>query len=345
MERYGIRGIILQLFKSYLSDRSQCVRLGNVKSHFLPISSGVPQGSKLGPILFNLYVNEMALLPSIYSTFQFADDTTFAAVSDNITQLIQQFNAGLNVFHTWCVSNKLFLNLVKTKAMVITPKRIDIELPSIIINNTVVEFVTDYKYLGLIIDSKLSFVKHIKNLNGRLNRVAGTSYSMKNVLSLEAAKSFYFSMAYSIISYVIVVWGGSSISLINDLQVAQNKIVRNLFANRVQHNGHTSDLYKVLGLLNVSQIYELELGKLMFNALYNNKFYGLQQNLLQLNWSHNYNTRRINIYRLPFCRVRVNTNAPLFKAVHLWNSLPLNVRNKSSLSTFAFSLKHYLLDR
>ena len=343
MERYGIRGDILQLFQSYLTDRRQCVRMGEVKSNLLPISTGVPQGSKLGPLLFNLYVNDMALLPSIYSTFQFADDTAFAAVNDDVFQLIQQFNANLNIFHTWCVANKLFLNLEKTKAMVLTPKRTDFEFPNIVINNTIVEYVQEYKYLGIIIDSKLSFAKHIKNLNGRLNRVAGTSFSMKNILSLEAAKTFYFSMAYSLISYVIVVWGGSSLTLVDDLQVAQNKIVRNLFADKVEHH-HTSDLYKALGLLNVSQIYKLELGKLMFNALFNNKFSGLKQNLLELNWSHNYNTRRIDVYRLPFCRVRVNSNAPIFKAVHFWNGLPLNVRNRPSLATFTHCLKQHLLN-
>ena len=151
-------------------------------------------------------------------------------------------------------------------------------------------------------------------------------------------------MAHSLISYIIAVWGSSSATLLKDLQIAQNKIVRNLFAHHVNYN-HTIDIYKSLNILDVSKTYKLELGKIMFAALHDDKYSGLRKSLLELNWRHNYNTRRIDIYRLPYCRVNVNYNSPIFRAVRFWNSLPLNIRNRISMPAFTYNLKMYLLDK
>ena len=76
LEIYGIRGIPIELFKSYLDERYQAVKVNNVISEFKPINAGVPQGSVLGPILYLIYVNELPNISDQFSTCLFADDTT-----------------------------------------------------------------------------------------------------------------------------------------------------------------------------------------------------------------------------------------------------------------------------
>ena len=105
----------------------------------------------------------------------------------------------------------------------------------------------------------------------KLSKVAGACYALKNLLPLEAAFSYYNSMAFSLISYMIVIWGNSYNIHLNNLQTVQNKIVRNLF-QRFYPDLHTNDLYKTLNILNVRQIYKLRLVNFMFNTLFNNKY-------------------------------------------------------------------------
>lgn len=343
LERYGIRGNVLDLFRSYLSNRKQCVIVNNVISDILPVTSGIPQGSTIGPVLFNLFVNDMAHLPlGTISPFQWADDTTFASTGNNIQNLLASFNTHMETFLSWCIENKMHINLTKTKAMIISSKKIDENIPNILINNVAIEYVKEYKYLGLVIDRNLKFSKHMFSLNKRLASVIGAAYSLRDTLSLQAAQTFYYSMFHSLISYIIVVWGGSSKSALNDLQISQNKIVRNLFANKINHS-HTSDIYRELKLLNINEIYKLELGKLIFNVLYCNKYKELKAVLDDLSWNHNFNTRKINVYRLPYARTCVDHGAALFASVSNWNHLPLTIRNSESISTFKSKLKKFLV--
>ena len=343
LDRYGIRSNILSLFKSYFTNRHQRVLLNGVQSDQLPIRKGVPQGSKLGPILFNLFVNDLSNLPfTTVSPFQYADDTSFAATKPNLPYLVENFNSDMNLFFRWCTANMLSINFQKTKAILITPKQLPHNIPPISIHGTIIDYVAEYRYLGIIIDSKLSFKNHVRDLNSRLSRIAGASYATKNHFTLEAATIFYYSMAYSILSYIIPVWGSASDTYINELQITQNKIVRNLFGNKVQWS-HTADLYDSLKILKVANIYKLELGKLVFKVLYMNRYPSLASAISDLSWSHNYNTRKINMYQLPFARVEVDRASTLFAAVNFWNSLPIQIKSCKSLQSFSFNLKKYLL--
>ena len=344
LERYGLRGNILELFRSYLSNRKQHVSINSDSSDVLPVSLGVPQGSNLGPVLFNLYVNDIAYLPlADLFPFQFADDTCFACNGDNLIELVTSLNQHMKTFYTWCVANKLTLNFTKTKAMIFTPIKINpAQLISITINGIAIEYVDDYKYLGLTIDKNLNFKNHIAGVNRKLCKIVGTAYSLQDSLSLLAAKTFYYALFYSILTYEIVLWGGAARSAMNQLQVTQNKIVRALFANKIQHM-HTREIYSSLGILRVKQIYKFELGKLIFNALYCNKYRNFRNVINGLSWGHNFNTRRINAFRLPYTRVNTDHASVLFASVAQWNSFPLEIRSSSSLHVFKRSLIEYLI--
>ena len=95
LERYGIRGVSHNWFKSYLTNRSQCVKINGIKSEYLNICTGVPQGSILGPILFILFINDFPLVSQQLDMFLYADDTTICLSDKNYDSLIERVNQEL----------------------------------------------------------------------------------------------------------------------------------------------------------------------------------------------------------------------------------------------------------
>ena len=188
--------------------------------------------------------------------------------------------------------------------MLVTPKHTDV-IPHIYINGLPIEFVNEYKYLGLTVDKNLKFDKHCKNLTCRLSKLTGITFSLGPLLSLGAARCFYFSMAQSIISYMIVIWGGAPACFIDRVQIAQNKIIINLFSSKFPLLS-TVELFSSLNILKVRELYKLEIGKLVYSALFLGKYMKMHSLLTDLNWDHAWNTRHADPIRLPRVRLDVD---------------------------------------
>ena len=123
LDLYGIRAGENQWFKSYLSKRKQKVFVNGVESNFYLLESGVPQGSILGPFLFIVYINDMVRATNYFTVRLFADDTSLTAVGSDLDVLIQRINSELPPVYEWLCSNKLTLNLSRTKYLVFQPRQ------------------------------------------------------------------------------------------------------------------------------------------------------------------------------------------------------------------------------
>ena len=115
MYHHGIRGNVLNWFKSYLSDRQQYVTVDNYNSQYKSINVGVPQGSVLGPLLFLIYVNDLSSVSEILNPITFADDTNLFLTGSNIYEMSEIFNCELQKVYEWFLLNKLTINLEKNK--------------------------------------------------------------------------------------------------------------------------------------------------------------------------------------------------------------------------------------
>ena len=118
LSRYGIRGVSLKWFNSYLSGRLQYVLNDNVTSSSQSINAGVPQGSVLGPLLFLLYINDMPLISTVLNYILFADDTTAIYNSPSIDDLFLTVNAELSKLNNWFAANELLINVSKTNFVI-----------------------------------------------------------------------------------------------------------------------------------------------------------------------------------------------------------------------------------
>ena len=146
-----MRGLPLSWFKSYLSKREQCVKIGNIKSDYSTIKCGVPQGSVLGPLLFLLYLNDIASSSKILKFHQIADDTSIFYSHRELLILETTINKEMINISDWLLANKLNLNVKKSNFVLFRSKmhkrqdKINIS-----INNEVLEEKIFAKYLGVL---------------------------------------------------------------------------------------------------------------------------------------------------------------------------------------------------
>ena len=170
LELYGFRGVVNKFLASYLTNRNQYVTYDCFKSNIREIEYGVPQGSVLGPLFFNLFINDFSSIPIANKVF-FADDSVFYVSDINLEECFVKLRNAINYISKWLNDNRLVVNLGKTKLMMITPNRIA-QLPVITFNEQQLEWVHGIKYLGIHIDNKLNFNSHLNYVSGRLSRLS-----------------------------------------------------------------------------------------------------------------------------------------------------------------------------
>ena len=159
--KYGIRGNILNWFKSYLTNRKQYVNWQDTNSEIEPVSCGVPQGSILGPLLCILYVNDLPKVSNKFVSILFADDTTIHLEGNNIHSIVTSLNYELDKLVIWLNANKLSINVSKTHYMVFHRARRKIDHEDNILSNNILQQAHYTTFLGIIIDDKLKCAIHI----------------------------------------------------------------------------------------------------------------------------------------------------------------------------------------
>ena len=325
--RYGIRGIAYNLLSSYLTNRKQCVICDGQRSSFQSVEIGVPQGSSLGPLLFNIFINDVTTSINLSKIIIYADDIVLINTGEHKDDTENSINLDLAKLYDWSVDNGLIINRQKTKTMLITPRpRTDIR---ILLNNEHIELVRSFKYLGLYIEDNLKYKLHISQTLAKISRANGMLYSLKDFLAKPCLLKLYYSLIFPHINLHILLWGGANEATLKPLQIGLNNVVRNLDGSNVS----TTEKYKTLRILSISQLYSLRLAEFMYQATNGNNRL-LTDFLGDLALNHRYNTRRDIPFVLPFSRVAVNHEFFLTNAVKIWSFTPEVIKNSTSLHQF-----------
>jgi len=182
LEHYGVRGNALKLIQFYLSNRKQCVQGGNIKSSLNSIISGVPQGSIQGPLLFLIFINDLPKSNSMKSIL-FADDTVLVQSHNNLGKLQNSVNHEMTNVIDWLTANKLLLNISKTKYMLISSKHVSTESFVINVNSNRIERTLTYKYLGVIVDEKLTWKEQCKQMCCTISKYVGAMHKVKHYVN------------------------------------------------------------------------------------------------------------------------------------------------------------------
>lgn len=174
LKQIGIRNNnCINIFKTYLFQRSQKVKIGNTVGDKAYLTCGIPQGSILGPLLFTIFINDIFLLKMHGYLQLYADDMVLVYSCKTINELFIKMQEDLVIISEWLESNKLYINAEKTNYIVFDTKNKfkDIELNEyeLKINCLKIERIEQTHYLGLVIDNKLKFDFHIRNIKAKLN--------------------------------------------------------------------------------------------------------------------------------------------------------------------------------
>jgi len=230
LESYGVRGHVHTLLKSYLSDRKQYVNVLGEKSNLLSVIYGVPQGSCLGPLLFLIYINDLSKACNMCDIVLFADDTNIFIKAKSRKELYENANNILNLVQSYMISNKLHINLAKSCYMEFKHKNSAVDeectLPEIRIGDTSIDRVTETKFLGVIIDEKLTWEPHIKMLSKKLSSRTGVLNRIKDNVPQNLHIDLYHTLFESHLSYGVTVWGGVSKSKLQSITVVQKRCLR-----------------------------------------------------------------------------------------------------------------------
>ncbi|KAJ0003119.1 hypothetical protein NQD34_018159 [Periophthalmus magnuspinnatus] len=222
---YGVRGVALQWFRSYICGREQYVHVEEQNSDTKIIETGVPQGSIMGPLLFIIYINDFVFCSNNIHKVLFADDTNLFISHKNLDQLGKLLTEHLVKVNTWFKCNKLSLNINKTFFIVFLPNRhksCDEDL-CIKIDGQVIQQVDSTKFLGVYIDKSLNFKKHIDELVKKLSKIVGLLFKIRHVLPSEALLTLYRSLFETHLNYCNVIWCNTYPTYTAKLQILQKK--------------------------------------------------------------------------------------------------------------------------
>lgn len=343
LERYGVRGIALQWFRNYLTNRSQYVYFNGVSSSLKSVLCGVPQGSILGPLLFLLYINDIVRCSSVLNFILFADDTNLFYSSVNFDELVITLNTELDKLCTWFRANKLSLNVKKTNFIMFGKKSKayqDNEV-KILLNGIPIERVHTSKFLGIFLDDDLNWKFHISQISLKVSRSIGVLNKVKKLFSKEILRTLYFTMIQPHLIYCNIVWGGATQLAINRLIVLQKRAVR--IVSHSNYRAPTAAIFKELKILTIEDIHKMQLALFVYKHLKLLLPLSCLNHIQVAQATHKYTLRHYSSVNSMYCRTNVRERYVGVSAPRVWDSLPDELKLIESLAGFNLSLKMYLI--
>ena len=340
LKSYGIRGIAFDLLRSYLSGRTQYSSFNNCKSKTREITCGVPQGSTLGPLLFLVYVNDMNLASRLRLNL-FADDAYFSY--SNVSPLILEntINAEMKKILAWMNTNKLTINLSKTNYMIFTNKRSQRKF-SITVGDQEILRCRKAKYLGVIIDDKLTWQHHLQSLKNKLASGCWALYRLKDYVNKKTLRMVYFGLIYSNLQYCISCWGSASQCHLEPLNILNRRAIRTIF--NADRRAHTTPLFHSLNTLKIDDIYKLQIGKIM-HQISTNTYRG-NYNITPITHIHNHQTRfseNLNYY-MSSSTLKSTSRALSIAGPKLWAQIPSDLKSLP-FHRFKFAFRKSLIEQ
>ena len=260
LHSYGFRGPIYELIKNYLSNRWQFVEVNEKNTDYRPITTGVPQGSILGPFLFLVYINDLASYVQNNNRIAiFADDTSILKSGQKMESSLQP---DLDKMSNWFSYNKLSLNTSKCEVMNFGLSNNSTQLTLLSKQLPTKE---SSKYLGVYLDSKLTFHDHIECVTKKLNKFSGMIYKVRDMYPIKCLLNFYNAFAKSVITYGLLVYGSAAKTNLKKIENAQRRILRAIFfKNKYESVG---PIFEKNSVLTVFELYAMEVFREVFKQI------------------------------------------------------------------------------
>ena len=345
LELYGIRGDALGWFTSYLSNRKMRVKYcgegESTYSNWKKVTHGTPQGSCLGPLLFLIFCNDLHQNLTYLSCIQFADDTTLYITNKNLRVLKACIEHDLSIITDWFGANSLTLNINKTSLLLFDYRKQQNNVLELNVSGNIIKSVKCTKFLGVILDDKLSWDNHLDQLRSKINQNYALLCRSKKLLNVHGMKILYHALIYSHLSYCIVLWGSMlSAESTRKLGTLQNKCVKLVDLSKT-----VNQIYKQYRILKIADIIDLEQKKLGHKLIHGELPKNLEKLMMTnstgcpLKKQHQYKTRQKKLPNLPKHSSKLYNNSFLHQSLKNYNNLNDTIKNCTSIFSLAKRIK------
>ena len=342
LEFLGIRGVCLQWFRSYLSEREQYVVYNDTSSSKQRITCGVPQGSILGPLLFLLYINDLANASDVIFSLLFADDSNMFISGKNPNDLVIRMNTEIVKVVDWLKINKLSLNLKKTHFIIFRKSRQKLNLENeLFIDGIKIEMKTHTKFLGVLIDQHLTFEEHCKFIKGKIARGIGILYKGKKYLNQKSLLNMYYAFIYPYFTYCITVWGNTFSYILDPLMKLQKRALR--LVDGARKYDHTAPIFEKYELLNLRNLY-IYCVQIFLYKHHQEILPEVFSHFFEMNNAvHEYYTRQEKHFHVPLCKSVQKSKCLKSSGVKIYNYMIEHMNYNCSFVSFKYVLKRHLL--
>lgn len=264
MEYMGIRGSANLLFKNYLSNRTQRVKIENTYSQVRNSTIGIPQGTVLGPTLFLIYINDIGSILTNGKIIAYADDTVLTFAGSTWQEVFGKAEDGIRNLYSWLNYNLLSINILKTKYITFSISAVDRPQNTILkihgedCSNSncscePIQNVDNIKYLGIILDKHLRWNVHCNYINKKMRYLVYRLYQLRDILDKKLLKMVYMSLVESILRYCLVIWGGGFNNSLQNILITQKFILK--IIHKKNRTFPTDRLYKIAEVLPLKALY------------------------------------------------------------------------------------------
>ena len=342
---YGLSSSTINWLTSYLSDRTHSTTINGATSTPLTIKCGVPQGSILGPNLFSIHINDLpSICPSNTTTVLFADDATIYVIGSTVPEISHTLSSVLKDCHNWMSSNNLQLNINKTKCMLIHQSKRQTRPPNVSLNNSQIDQVNSFKLLGCIINHHLSWDDHIQHITVKVTRSINLLRRMSWFLPKKILLMFYKSYILPTLDYCDTVWSsGFTATQALKLERLQNYACRIIL--KQPRIASATQLRSILNLPTLKSRRDLHSVTQVYKCLNNLDPGYLRPLIMKTSTVHHHYTRlsSTNSLQLPLPSTSYGKKVFSFSGPLTWNSLPADIKEASSLSSFTRAAQSHVL--
>lgn len=335
LRAYGFSMTSVEVIYSYLSGRYQCCKVENVRSEWLPVLRGVPQGSRTGPILFNFFMNDLIIsLNSLCQIYNYADDNTLSYhnADSHIVQTVLQ--SSINKCTNWFSQNCMKANGRKFQAMILSRSRFQPKM-AFKIDGTVIESQAEVKILGMKIDDKLCFNSHISMITKQISGKVNSMLRLTKLLNSQTKLNLYHAFVLSGFSYCASIYHFCNVSDALKLEKLNQRAVRIVF------NDYTTKYYDLLVLNDMLPLFllrEMEIVMCVFRVLH--ELYPPFKNNFFLYAGSFYNLRDSTIILRKCNTTTYGLNSFKYAGANMFNRLPFLAKNYENFKDFKSNIRN-----